>query len=42
MLLSELLDQPVRSPRGDELGRVVDVRFRRGCRARVGAKATSN
>ena len=32
MLLSELLSQPVRSPRGDELGRVVDVRFRRGPR----------
>jgi len=32
MLLSELLDQPVRSPQGDDLGRVVDVRFRRGAR----------
>lgn len=32
MLLSELIDQPVRSPRGETLGRVVDVRFRRGAR----------
>ena len=32
MLLSELLHQPVRSPSGDDLGRVVDVRFRRGPR----------
>lgn len=32
MLLSELLDQPVRSPQGESLGRVVDVRFRRGAR----------
>lgn len=32
MLLSELFDQPVRSPGGDDLGRVVDVRFRRGPR----------
>ena len=29
MLLSELFDQPVRAPGGAELGRVVDVRFRR-------------
>ena len=32
MLLSELFDKPVRTPRGGELGRVVDVRFRRGPR----------
>ncbi len=32
MLLSELLNQPVRSPQGDELGRVVDVRFRLSAR----------
>ena len=32
MLLSELLNQQVRSPQGDDLGRVVDVRFRRGAR----------
>ena len=32
MLLSELFDQPVRSPGGDDLGRVVDVRFSRGPR----------
>ena len=29
MLLSDLFDKPVRAPRGGELGRVVDVRFRR-------------
>ena len=32
MLLSDLLNRPVRSPQGDDLGRVVDVRFRRGAR----------
>ena len=32
MLLSDLLDRPVRAPGGVELGRVVDVRFRRGVR----------
>ena len=32
MLLSEILGRPLRSPRGDELGRVVDVRFRRAAR----------
>ena len=32
MLLSDLFDRPVRSPQGDLLGRVVDVRFRRGAR----------
>jgi len=32
MLLSDLLDRPVRAPGGAELGRVVDVRFRRGAR----------
>src|ERR687898_920862 len=32
MLLSEMLNRPVRSPRGEELGRVVDVRFRRAAR----------
>ena len=32
MLLSDILNRPVRSPRGDEIGRVVDVRFRRGAR----------
>ena len=29
MLLSDLFGKPVRAPRGGELGRVVDVRFRR-------------
>ena len=32
MLLSELLDRPVRAPGVGELGTVVDVRFRRGPR----------
>jgi len=32
MLLSELLDLPVRGRDGEDLGRVVDVRFRRGAR----------
>lgn len=32
MLLSELLDAPVYAPDGRSLGRVVDVRFRRGRR----------
>jgi hypothetical protein len=32
MLLSEILNRPLRSPRGEELGRVVDVRFRRAAR----------
>ena len=32
MLLSDLLDRPVRAPGGAELGQVVDVRFRRGAR----------
>ena len=32
MLLSELLGKPIRAPRGEELGRVVDVRFRRTAR----------
>ena len=34
MLLSELLDTPVRGRDGEELGHVVDVRFRRGPRRR--------
>jgi sporulation protein YlmC with PRC-barrel domain len=33
MLLSEMLNRPVRSPRGEEIGRVVDVRFRRAARS---------
>jgi sporulation protein YlmC with PRC-barrel domain len=32
MLLSDLFDRPVRSPQGELLGRVVDVRFRRSAR----------
>ena len=34
MLLSELLNKPVRSPQGESLGSVVDVRFHRGARNR--------
>src|SRR6478672_5280219 len=32
MLLSDLIDRPVHAPGGIALGRVVDVRFRRGAR----------